>query len=64
MSYAADRKERRAPKEVHPERFPGKTGLLKNSSFRKNSRMQLKTILNRIEPHKSFAYGPVKMLED
>ena len=40
-------------------RQPVKMGLQENSSSRSRPRMQLKTILNRIEPFKSFVYTQI-----
>ena len=50
--------------QVHPVRFPGRDGFAKRTYLTGSQHgMQLKTILNRVEPFKSFVYGKVKWVE-
>jgi hypothetical protein len=44
--------------------FVGSRWSYQASSLSRRPRMQLKTILNRVAPHKSFVYGKVRWLED
>ena len=49
---------------MHPAGFIGKDWVCENSSSRSHHRMQLTTILNRVEYFKSFVYGKAKWVEN
>ena len=52
------------PKQVHPERRSATMELPHFIDRQGRLRMQLKTILNRVERHKSFVYGEPRWVDD